>query len=167
MSLYFGASFPTPLGEMFAVSDNESLVLLEFADCEGLEWELKRLNGKIVAGGSLPLESIQRELQKYFNNALDAFNTPVKFFGTAFQKRVWDELRNIPFGKTSSYGDLARNIGNPKGFRAVAQACNANQLAIIIPCHRVIQSNGELGGYAGRFFRKEKLLDLEKGAIYA
>ena len=83
--------------------------------------------------------------------------------GTEFQKRVWSELVKIPFGETISYGELAKRVGNPNASRAVGRANGMNRIAILIPCHRVVNQNGELGGYGGGLWRKRTLLDLEKG----
>ncbi len=151
---------------MIAIADDKSLYLLEFTDRKKLDWEIERLQQKvgmpIVSGHSSPLASIERELQLYFKGSLSKFKTPLALAGTLFQKLVWNELQNIPLGQTRSYKELATAIGNPTAVRAVAQANAANQLAIIIPCHRVIQNCGALGGYAAGPERKKWLLDHEK-----
>jgi len=103
-------------------------------------------------------------LTAYFDGKLKEFQTPLFLLGSPFQKQVWEALNKIPFGETSSYLDIAKRIGRPAACRAVAQANGANQLAIIIPCHRVINHNGELGGYGGGITRKEWLLNLENTA---
>jgi AraC family transcriptional regulator of adaptative response/methylated-DNA-[protein]-cysteine methyltransferase len=97
----------------------------------------------------------------YFQGKLKEFKTPIALNGTPFQKQVWEELLKIPYGQTISYKDLAIAVGNPRGCRAVAQANGANNLAVIIPCHRVINHNGRIGGYGGGLDRKKWLLDLE------
>ncbi|WP_438433757.1 bifunctional transcriptional activator/DNA repair enzyme AdaA [Gorillibacterium sp. sgz500922] len=152
----------TPLGPMMAVSDEERLHLLEFVDRRGLEREVERLRlrmkAAIIPGETEPLRSIERELARYFAGTLTAFETPLFRFGSPFQQSVWDELVKIPPGETRSYGELARSLGKPGAFRAVAQANGANTLAIVIPCHRVINSDGGLGGYGGGLARKEWLL---------
>lgn len=156
----------TPVGEMVAISDNESLLLLEFIDCKSLEAEIETLKEKtqkeVSAGLSSPLDSIKKELLQYFKGDLNVFKTPLNLLGTSFQNEVWKELLKISYGNTCSYADVARSIGRPSAFRAVARANGANRLVIIIPCHRVINSNGCLGGYNGGLHRKEKLLALEK-----
>ncbi|MFC7370317.1 bifunctional transcriptional activator/DNA repair enzyme AdaA [Fictibacillus iocasae] len=156
----------TELGPMVAISDEEALYLLEFVDRRGLEREVERLRMKnkaaIVPGETGPIDSIRRELQLYFKGELSAFETPVKMIGTDFQKSVWCELMKIPAGTTVSYADLAAVLGRPSAYRAVARANGTNQLAIVIPCHRVINSNGELCGYAGGLARKEWLINHEK-----
>ncbi len=156
----------TPLGPMIAVADDDALYLLEFVDRRGLEREVERLRKKvklaIIPGETAPIKSIEKELQLYFANKLTEFKTPLFYVGTPFQQRVWDELKLIPFGQTRSYSDLAHAVGNDNAFRAVATANGANQLAIVIPCHRVINLNGNIGGYGGGIHRKSWLLNHEK-----
>ena len=103
-----------------------------------------------------------RQLRAYFAGDLETFDLPLKPQGTPFQQRVWNELLNIPYGETISYGELATRIGNPNASRAVGLANGSNPSPIIIPCHRVIGSNGKLTGYGGGLPIKEKLLALER-----
>ena len=103
-----------------------------------------------------------RQLQAYFAGELETFNLPLATEGTPFQMKVWQALRDIPYGHTISYGELARRIGNPKASRAVGLANGSNPIPIVIPCHRVIGSNGKLTGYGGGLPIKEKLLALER-----
>ncbi|GIO86196.1 6-O-methylguanine DNA methyltransferase [Paenibacillus faecis] len=156
----------TRLGPMVAIADEQALYLLEFVDRRGLEREIERLRKRtkaaIIPGSTPPIESVERELTDYFAGRLTEFKTPVNLLGSPFQKEVWDQLRRIPPGQTTSYAHLAAGMGKPSAYRAVAQANGANQLAILIPCHRVINSNGELGGYGGGLSRKQWLLDHEK-----
>jgi len=105
-----------------------------------------------------------RELNEYFAGSRRAFTIPVAPRGTDFQRAVWSELQRIPFGATISYGELARRIGRPKAVRAVGAANGANPIPIVIPCHRVIGSNGKLTGYGGGLDKKETLLAIERGA---
>lgn len=155
----------TPLGPMIAVSDDEALYLLEFVGTRGLDREIERLRQKtksaMVPGLTQPISSIENELKLYFSNQLSNFKTPVHLLGSAFQQRVWKELKKIPMGETRSYFDISVAIGNPQANRAVANANGANQLALIIPCHRVINKDGKLGGYSGGIKRKEWLLNHE------
>ncbi|MHB1685495.1 MAG: bifunctional transcriptional activator/DNA repair enzyme AdaA [Bacilli bacterium] len=159
----------TRLGPMVAIADEEGLYLLEFVDRRGLEREIERLRMRtksaIIPGVSPPISSIERELSEYFDGALKVFKTPIRRLGTPFEKRVWDELLKIPQGETRSYADVAKAIGQPTAFRAVARANGANQLAIVIPCHRVINANGESGGYGGGIARKQWLIEHEKQSI--
>lgn len=156
----------TPLGSMIAIFDDTHLHLLEFTDRRGLEREIekmrKTLKVAIVPGRTPITEMIEDDLAAYFKGELQKFTTPIIMNGSDFQKSVWNELLTIPYGTTRSYGEQAKRIGNPKAVRAVARANGMNQLAIIIPCHRVIGSDGKLTGYAGGLARKEWLLDLER-----
>lgn len=159
----------TQLGPMIAIASEEALFLLEFVDRRGLEREIERLRHRtkmaIIPGTTSPIKMITHELQLYFAGQLSQFSTPIHLMGSPFQKRVWAELQAIPYGQTRSYGQLATSIGKPTAFRAVAQANGANQLAILIPCHRVINTNGDLGGYGGGISRKKWLLQLEEKNI--
>ncbi|MBL0941695.1 MAG: bifunctional transcriptional activator/DNA repair protein Ada [Alphaproteobacteria bacterium] len=156
----------TKLGPMLAIADENILHLLEFVDRRGLERELERLRQRlkaaIIPGVTSPIHSIEKELKEYFEGSLREFNTPLMFFGSPFQMSVWQALNKIPYGETRSYLDIAATIGRPSAIRAAATANGANQFAIIIPCHRVINTNGDLGGYAGGLVRKKWLIDHEK-----
>ena len=156
----------TPLGTMLAVADEESLYLLEFSDRRGLEKEIRRLTKKtqlpIIPGKPNPARQIEEELKGYFSGNFQEFKTPLHLTGSPFQKRVWEELQKIPNRETRSYVEIAKAIGKPSAFRAVALANGANQIAIAIPCHRVINSNGCFGGYSGGIKRKEWLLKHER-----
>lgn len=110
-----------------------------------------------------PLERAKRQLLEYFDGARRRFDLPLAAAGTAFQRRVWDELRRIPYGETISYGELARRIGRPTASRAVGAANGRNPLAIVVPCHRVIGADGALVGYGGGLPVKETLLAHEQG----
>ncbi len=169
-NILFASWLDTKLGPMIAIGSETELYLLEFVDRRGLEREVERLRKKtksaIIPGETPPLLSIQQELNAYFNGQLNAFRTPICLLGSPFQKQVWDTLQKIPIGETCAYVDIARRIGKPTAFRAVAQANGANQLAIIIPCHRVINNNGDLGGYGGGITRKQWLLNHEKREKY-
>lgn len=156
----------TELGPMIAIADDEGLYLLEFAERRGLEPEIQRLTLKkkcmILPGSNGPIQSITLELGAYFDGTLFSFKTPYHVLGSPFQKLAWEELMRIPYGQTRTYKDQAESIGNPTAYRAVANANGANQLAIVIPCHRIINSNGAIGGYGGGIMRKQFLIDHEK-----
>lgn len=156
----------TKLGPMMAIADDEDLYLLEFVEKSGLEREVQRLGFKtraaIIPGSTDPIESIVFELQSYFEGTLTKFKTPIHLLGSPFQRLVWEELMRIPYGQTQTYATQAENIGKSTAYRAVANANGANQIAIVIPCHRVINSNGNLGGYGGGIMRKQWLIDHEK-----
>lgn len=159
----------TPLGPMVAMADDNALRLLEFVDRRGLEREVERLRQRmkasIIPGSTSAIHSIEKELDLYFTGKLTAFKTPISFLGSPFQIKVWHALLNIPYGETRSYLDVAKTIGQASACRAVARANGANQISIVIPCHRVINNNGELGGYGGGLTRKEWLLQHEKKHI--
>jgi len=143
----------TNLGPMLAIADEKELYLLEFVDRRGLEREIERLRIKtksaIIPGKTDPITSIEKELQSYFSGDLKTFKTPIHRIGSLFQNSVWDALMCVPYGETKSYLDQANLMGNYLACRAVANANGANQIAIVIPCHRIINSNGALGGYGG------------------
>lgn len=155
----------TPLGPMLVVADEEAVYLLEFVDRRGLEREIERLRKKtkmaIIPGETAASKQIEAELKGYFSGKVQEFKTALLLIGSPFQKGVWEELKKIPRGETRSYAQIAAAIGRPSAFRAVALANGANQFAIVIPCHRVINSNGALGGYGGGIKRKEWLLKHE------
>jgi methylated-DNA-[protein]-cysteine S-methyltransferase len=115
--------------------------------------------GERVTSG---FEDVAEQLREYFDRARTTFTVPIALAGTPFQKRVWGELLTIPYGDTRSYGQLADAIGNRSAMRAVGAANGQNPISIIVPCHRVIGSNGKLVGYGGGLERKQFLLDLER-----
>ncbi|NTE89617.1 bifunctional transcriptional activator/DNA repair enzyme AdaA [Agrobacterium rubi] len=157
---------PTPLGDMIAVSSRSHMHLLEFVDRKGLPMELKRLQEVSKEGigiGSMPpSEQAAAELIEYFAARSDRFLTPLAVSASAFTQQVWDALREIPAGETRSYSDIARQIGRPSATRAVARANGANQIALMIPCHRVIGADGSLTGYGGGLWRKQRLIEIER-----
>lgn len=156
----------TALGPMIAISDDSGLYLLEFIDRRGLECEIEKLRIKlkaaIIPGINDPIRSIEDELRAYFDGKTRTFTTSVNLLGSPFQKLVWKELMHIPYGQTRTYAIQAASIEKPLAYRAVANANGANQIAIVIPCHRIINSNGDLGGYGGGIARKRWLIDHEK-----
>ena len=155
----------TPLGPMIAIGDEKALYLLEFMNRYGLEEAIKRLQKQtqtsIASGKTPPIDLIEKELCQYFKGTLNHFLTPIKMRGSPFQKRVWLELKKIPLGQTCAYADIAKALGNSRAVRAVGGANGANHLAIIIPCHRVINADGKIGGYGGGVARKRWLLEHE------
>ncbi len=158
----------TPLGTMVAADFKGRLCLLEFADRRALETELgdlARLLGTSPVPGRTPLHGeVERQLGDYFAGRRRSFDLPLELPGTPFQKAVWEGLRAIPYGETRSYAAQARSLGRPEAVRAVARANGQNRVAIVVPCHRVLGSDGTLVGYAGGLPRKEALLDLEARA---
>ena len=107
------------------------------------------------------IKKIKSQLLAYCQGKLKNFDLDLLVEGTEFQKKVWEEMQKIPYGKTMTYGELAEKVGNPKGARAVGMACNKNKIPIIIPCHRVVGKNGKLTGFAGGLDIKELLLKIE------
>ena len=155
----------TPLGPMLAGATEDGICLLEFTDRRMLETEIKRLSklldGRFVPGISQHLDKLNEQLEEYFSGSRKEFDIPLVLPGTAFQKKVWTELQAIPYGSTCSYKEQAEMLGLPKAVRAVAKANGDNSIAILVPCHRVIGTNGELTGYGGGLWRKEYLLNHE------
>ncbi|MBI1830710.1 MAG: methylated-DNA--[protein]-cysteine S-methyltransferase [Planctomycetes bacterium] len=122
----------------------------------------KRFASPAIPGTNDHLEQLEGELGSYFSGTLRAFSVPLAYPGTAFQKRVWEQLLQIPYGETRSYEDVAIAIGDRNAVRAVGRANGQNRIAIVIPCHRVVNKSGALGGYGGGLRRKEYLLELER-----
>ncbi len=161
--------FTTLIGPMFACASKEGLCLLEFTDRRMLETEFKdlrkRLNAIILPGDNLHLDQVQIEIKDYFNGTRNGFTVPLHTPGTEFQNTVWDGLKKIPYGNTRSYKEQAVALGKPNATRAVASANGQNRIAVIIPCHRVIGSDGKLVGYGGGLHRKKWLLDFERSNL--
>ena len=162
----FARRIETPLGTMLALADDAGLRLLEFVDRRGLERELvglrRRLKCAIVPGHHTLLDQVSAELTDYFAGKRASFDVRLSPVGSEFQQRVWTELRRIPPGRTRSYAEMAQRLGIPKGPRAVGRANGSNMLALVIPCHRVINADGSLCGYAGGLWRKQRLLEHER-----
>lgn len=159
--------FESPLGPLILGANEKGLCLLEFSDRRMLETQFKvlraRFNCALLPGTNAHLERIRDELARYFAGQLRDFTVPLVHPGTAFQENVWRNLLKIPYGETCSYEDLARAVGSPRAVRAVGTANGCNRMAIVIPCHRVVNKGGKLGGYGGGLWRKQALLALEKG----
>lgn len=157
----------TPLGTMVAGATDEALCRLEFIGKRKEDNPLEHqedifaLQEKTIPGSNPILDKIEEELAGYFAGKLRKFSVALDLQGTPFQQSVWNELLKIPYGETWSYADLARRLGDLKTIRAAASANGQNPIAIVVPCHRVIGSNGSLTGYAGGLWRKKELLLLE------
>jgi AraC family transcriptional regulator of adaptative response/methylated-DNA-[protein]-cysteine methyltransferase len=157
--------FETPLGDMVAVTDDASLHLFEFHDRTALPTEMRRIEkrfGTVVEGATAASEALAGELAEYFAGTRTAFGMRIVQRGSPFTSQVWDALVQIPCGETRSYSQIADRIGRPSAVRAVARANGANQVAILVPCHRVIGADGTLVGYGGKLWRKKWLLDHEQ-----
>ncbi len=156
----------SPLGTMLALADDAGLRMLEFVDRRGLEREIaglrRRLKCAVVPGDSPVLAETARQLARYYAGESLAFDLPLAPVGSDFQRRVWAELQRIPPGRTRSYAEMAARLGIPKAPRAIGRANGSNMLALVIPCHRVINADGSLCGYGGGIWRKQRLLDHER-----
>jgi AraC family transcriptional regulator of adaptative response/methylated-DNA-[protein]-cysteine methyltransferase len=156
----------TPIGPMLAIADDKHLHMLEFVERKSLQSHVdryrKQFNATVLPGDAAALKLIRQELKDYFAGKTLTFKSKIANAGTEFQQSVWDELRRIPPGETRSYLDVSKTIGQPTAVRAVANANRLNRCAIILPCHRVIGSDGTLTGYAGGLWRKQWLLDHER-----
>lgn len=156
----------TPLGAMIALGDATHLHLLEFADRKALPAELRRMHqvfkGRIGFGRQPPLDRLEAELDAYFSGRSARFSVPLAFHGSDFTKAVWHALVGIPAGEIRSYSEIATDIGRPSAVRAVARANGANQIALLVPCHRVLGADGSLTGYGGGLWRKQKLIEIER-----
>jgi AraC family transcriptional regulator, regulatory protein of adaptative response / methylated-DNA-[protein]-cysteine methyltransferase len=155
----------TPLGPMVAGATDDGLCLLEFTDRRMFEAQIKRLGSllkqPLVPGRHPLIETLRDELTRYFAGTLESFTTPLVLRGTPFEERVWRELLRIRYGQTVSYAQLATRTGATGAQRAVGRANGMNRIAIVVPCHRVVNSDGRLGGYGGGLWRKHWLLSLE------
>jgi len=157
----------TELGPMVVGATSKGVCLVEFTDRRMLEYQLKtirkRFGASIVPGSNEHLEQCIDELKEYFAGNLKSFKVSIVYPGTDFQVKVWNELRKIPYGTTISYIELAEKVGIKNASRAVGTANGMNRIAIILPCHRVVNKDGRLGGYGGGLWRKQWLIDMEKG----
>lgn len=158
-------TYHSPLGQMFLGATSEGVCLIEFHDRIKLEETLlklaKSLNAQFVYDANEHLTQLEKELTLYFDKKLQKFTVPLVLTGTDFQQKVFQSLIEIPYGSTSTYKNQAIVLGDVKAIRAVATANGLNKIAIVIPCHRIIGSDGSMVGYAGGIHRKEALLQLE------
>jgi methylated-DNA-[protein]-cysteine S-methyltransferase len=162
---------PSPIGPLLLTSDGQALTGLHMHDAAAADpldpwrgWGLDHRPGTWIADDTAaPFPATRDQLTAYFAGDRTTFDLPLALHGTDFQRRVWAALLTIPYGTTTSYGELARRLGNPNGSRAVGLANGQNPVAIIVPCHRVIGADGKLTGYGGGLPRKAALLDFEFG----
>ena len=152
--------YETPIGKVISFDNGKAITKLDFCKNKHTPTESCCQNKETAL-----LKSAAAQLKEYFAGQRTLFDLPLEPAGTDFQKAVWRALVGIPYGQTKSYKDIALAAGCPKGYRAVGMANNKNPIAIIIPCHRVIGSNGKLVGYAGGLDIKEKLLKLEQACV--
>lgn len=163
------SSIATHLGDMLIIADDSCMYMIEFFDNKTVHRKIariaKQMHVHIVVGRTAIMDLIEKQISLYFQGIPFSNDIPMCPIGSPFQKSVWKLLQEIPFGQTCSYAQLAERLGNPKAFRAVANANGSNPFCILIPCHRVISSSGSLGGYGGGIERKQLLLDHEKSKL--
>ncbi len=157
----------TPIGAMIAYTTDVGIVFLKFEDQKNIDKEINTIEKKITTiernSNHKHLVLLEQELKKYFLRDIQKFSVPLHLIGTEFQTKVWNKLLNTQYGTTISYKQQSENINSPQSVRAVANANGANKTLIIVPCHRVIGTNGKLTGYSGEVWRKKELLELELG----
>jgi O-6-methylguanine DNA methyltransferase len=165
-SKLFLSTIETPIGNMAAVSSEKGICLLEFDTRPELNAEIEAIEiankSKVTKRENVHLTLLKTELEAYFVGKLQNFSLDLDIYGTDFQQSVWNALLKIPYGETRTYKQQSLTLGDLKAIRAVASANGKNKLAILIPCHRVIGSDGSLTGYAGGLDRKRFLLNLER-----
>jgi len=161
--IYYSSFDSLLLGKVIVASTEKGVCAVDFLTTENAFLrELEgRFAGKIVKDDRKNRKAID-QLRKYLNGELRRFDCRLDFKGTSFQKKVWSALAKIPYGQTRSYKEIAKAIGHPKAFRAVGNANGQNSIPLIVPCHRVIESNGGLGGFGHGVKVKKQLLDFEK-----
>lgn len=158
--------YKSPVGELIIGVYDNKLCLCDWKYRKmrtGIDKRIQqKLNAKYVENSHLIIHKTIQQLEEYFDEKRTDFDIPLLMIGTDFQQTVWNALIQIPYGKTASYLELSRKLGNEKAIRAVATANGANAISVIVPCHRIIGSDGSLVGYAGGLAAKKKLLKLEK-----
>ena len=152
----FWNQIKTPVGDLFFVWKQEGVITVSFIE----ENYREKISNFIKSDFTFVRSSsnVEKQLKKYFEGVRKSFDLKLVISGTDYQQKVWRELVKVPYGETVSYGELARRVGNPLGARSVGMAVHFNPIGIIIPCHRVIMSNGKIGGYASGIYRKKWLL---------
>lgn len=155
MNKIYQVDYKSPVGVIEIKGTNEAICSILFSEQENAVYKLNADTPKV-------LEDCINQLDEYFNGKRQEFTIPYSMEGTDFQKKVWTALTKIPFAETGSYKDIAVSVGNEKAVRAVGMTNGKNKLSIVVPCHRIIGSNGKLTGYAGGLWRKEWLLQHEK-----
>ena len=163
------ATIVTPLGNMIALTDNTYLYLLQFKDNP----KLKTMMNKIAKHHEIDtsptknslIERLQHEISNYFKGKITQFSIPIRPYGTIFQQKSWHTIQHVPYGSTISYQQQSANMNQHKAHRAVANANSTNPICILIPCHRIIRSNGKISGYSGSVNRKQWLLKHERALI--
>ncbi|MGX7077184.1 methylated-DNA--[protein]-cysteine S-methyltransferase [Globicatella sanguinis] len=168
MSYLYKNTFETPIGTMTSLVAENGIYLLQFADSlkpKQIERVQKQYQRKIIEKDHSMNLKVEQELCEYLGGTRTEFTIPTIMNGTVFQTKVWQALKNIPYGTTLDYQGLGKEIGYPNASRAIGNANSSNLIMILIPCHRVIRSDGSIGGYAGGVSRKRYLLTLEENDI--
>lgn len=168
-NIIFTSQYQSPLGIITLAATKKGLCLLEFDNQKRIDNHFKHFNKiwgiELKKEKSSILQTTEIQLEEFFAKQRTDFNLPLDLVGSDFQKNVWKELMKVPYGTTRTYKEQAIAIGNLKAIRAVATANGENRISIIIPCHRIIGSDGNLTGYGGGIWRKQKLLELENNQI--
>ena len=158
---YFSKIYQSSVGPLLLISDENNLCMLKFYQPERnfsryfYKKKINNFSNKVIDKSII-------QLDEYFLGKRRKFDIPIKYiYGTDFQKKVWNELKNVEYGETKSYSDIAKSIKNPKAYRAVGNANNKNPISIIVPCHRIISNIGDISGYGGGIEKKKFLLSLE------
>lgn len=159
--MLFLTRYPSPLGEYVLASSRKGVICIKTEERSRAYLSHWERDGVEIREDGEHNRALVRQLDRYFKGKLRTFNVPLDLRGTAFQRRVWELLCDIPWGETRSYGYVAQTLGSPKASRAVGGAVGRNPVSIVVPCHRVIGSNGSLTGYGGGLDRKTALLELE------
>jgi len=155
-------SFSSPIGRICLADSDERLIAVGIKQSESeFRDSLVCCGFRVLKGSTALLDLAQRQLEEYFTGSRREFGIPVELLGTPFQRRVWEALSEIAYGETLTYGQVAAQVGCPRGARAVGQAVGCNRIPIVIPCHRVIAAQGKLGGFGCGLDVKRFLLDLE------
>ncbi|GGE43713.1 methylated-DNA--protein-cysteine methyltransferase [Pullulanibacillus camelliae] len=170
--LIYVGEMTSPIGTLTVGCIDEGVCYIAFGSIQEVELQMKAWASKVLLYSDIVHDTEHtsepiRQLQEYFAGERQTFTVPICLKGTPFQKKVWHALQDIGYGETRSYKEIAEAIGNPKAVRAVGGANNKNPVSILIPCHRVVGSNGALVGYGGGLDKKEILLDLEKKYLAA
>ncbi|PIE85094.1 cysteine methyltransferase [Candidatus Gracilibacteria bacterium] len=162
--------YKTKIGELIIGSFEGKICLLDFAFRKmrnTVDLRIKKgLNAEFIEKEDKVIREVKKQIDEYLEGKRKSFNIPILTVGTPFQKQVWEALLELKYGETASYLDLAKKINNPKAVRAVASANGANAIALIIPCHRIIEKSGSIGGYGGGVAVKKRLLMLERENIF-
>ncbi len=159
----------SPVGKVVLGVSSRGCCLVEFEDRGGIEKIKSRTQQRykieLIESTNRLLENVGKELNEYFSGTLNSFSVPLDLQGTRFEQSVWQELLSIPYGQTRTYGEIAKSVQKPLAFQAVGRANGSNPVAIVVPCHRVIQKGGGMCGYGGGVWRKKFLLALENSSL--